>query len=79
MIELRDKETGAHLGEITEAQLKFLTDQLEEETSDDRDYYINKATLEMFGGQGADPALLELLRTALGGREEMELVWSPRP
>lgn len=79
MIELRDKETGAQLGEITEAQLKFLTDQLEEETSDDRDYYINKATLEMFGGQGADPGLLELLRTALGGREEMELAWSPRP
>lgn len=79
MIELRDKETGAHLGEITEAQLKFLTDQLEEETSDDRDYYINKATLEMFGGKGADPQLLELLRTALGGREEMDLVWSPRP
>ena len=76
MIELRDKETGARVGEITEEQLKFLTDQLEEESSDDQDYYINKPTLDLFAGQGADAQLLDLLRGAMGGREEMELVWS---
>lgn len=76
MIELRDKETGARVGEITEEQLRFLTDQLEEESSDDRDYYINGATLDLFAGKGADPQLLALLRGALGEREGVELVWS---
>lgn len=53
-----------------------MLDQLEEEAADDQDYYINRATLEYFAQQGADPALLELLRKALGEREEMDLRWS---
>jgi hypothetical protein len=77
MIEIRDREKGARLGEITEDQLQFLVDQLEEESSDDRDYYINRPTLELFESQGADPALLGILRQALGDREDMEIEWSP--
>jgi len=69
MIDIFDKETGASMGEISEAQLKFLNDQLEEESLDDRDYYINPATLDAFQAKGADPALLALLREALGARE----------
>jgi processive 1,2-diacylglycerol beta-glucosyltransferase len=76
MIELRDKETGARLGAITEEQLKFLVDQLEEETSGDVDYYINGSTLDLFEAEGADPALVDLLRRALGTRQEMEIQWS---
>ena len=73
---LRDKETGTTLGNISEQQLPFLIDQLEEESADDPDYYINKASLEMFAEQGADPQLLELLQRALGDREAMEIEWS---
>ena len=76
MITLRDKETGAVLGTITDEQLEFLTDQLEEESLVDRDYYLNETTLEVFAEQGIDPQLLELLRKALGNREEMEIQWS---
>ena len=76
MIQLRDKDTGAVVGSITEAQLQFLVDQLEEESRDDRDYYINQATLEMFEEKGADPELVGILRKALGSREEMEIGWS---
>ena len=36
MIRLRDKETGADLGTISEEELEFLQDQLEEESSDGR-------------------------------------------
>ena len=36
MIALRDKDTGADLGTITEEQLQFLVDQLEEEYAEDR-------------------------------------------
>jgi hypothetical protein len=75
MIELRDKETGAFAGTITDAQLQFLIDQLEEEDSQDTDYYINQATIDMFEQEGADPQLLGTLRKALGKREDMEIQW----
>ena len=36
---------------------------------------INRDTLDMFEEEGADPALIEVLRKALGEREEMEVEW----
>jgi len=76
MIQLRDKDSGELLDTITDAQLQFMIDQLEEESRDDRDYYINEATLEMFEEEGADPELIAILRKALGAREEMEIRWA---
>jgi processive 1,2-diacylglycerol beta-glucosyltransferase len=76
MIELRDKDSGAFLGAITEAQLQFMIDQLEEESGEDVDYYINQPTLDMFEERGADPQLMSVLRKALGKREDMEFRWS---
>ena len=76
MIEVRDKETGASLGSINENQLQFLVDQLEEEHGKDQDYYINRATLELFAERGADEELLQMLRKAIGDREAMEIEWS---
>ena len=73
---LRDKETRTTLGEISDQELQFLIDHLEEESADDTDYYINRATLEMFEGQGIDPHLLGLLQKAMGEREDMEIEWS---
>jgi hypothetical protein len=43
MIQLHAKETGVFLGTITDAQLQFLIDQLEEESTDDTDYYLRFA------------------------------------
>jgi len=76
MIELHEKETGVFVGTITEAQLQFLIDQLEEESADDTDYYIDQATLDLFEEVGAEADLLALLRQALGPREGIEIVWS---
>jgi hypothetical protein len=76
MIQLHDRETGVFLGTITAAQLQFLIDQLEEESIDDTDYYIDQATLELFEEVGAEADLLALLRQALGTRESIEIVWS---
>lgn len=76
MIQLHDKDTGAWINNITEEDLQFLVDQLEEESSDDQDYYINETTLDMFEEAGADKALVALLRGALNGRTEMEIRWS---
>jgi hypothetical protein len=76
VIQIRDKETGELLGTITEEQLKFLIDNLEEEYEGDEDYYINRATLDLFEQRGIDAGLLELLRKALGTRESVEIEWS---
>ena len=76
MIQLHDKDTGVWINNITEEDLQFLSDQLEEESSDDQDYYINETTLDMFEEAGADKALVLLLRGALNGRTEMEIRWS---
>lgn len=78
MIEIRDKEDGRVIGSVSETQLQFLIDQLEEESDADVDYYIQPETLDMFADQGIDPALLALLRTALGSREGMVIAWSRR-
>jgi hypothetical protein len=76
MINLRDLQTGRTLGPITESQLQFLIDQLEEESPTDTDYYLNRATLDMLEQNGADAELLKILRSALGDREDMEIQWS---
>jgi len=73
MISLRDKDTGADLGTISEEQLQFLVDQLEEEYDEDRDYYINSTMLDVLVQNGADIQLLEILRNAIGDREGVEI------
>jgi hypothetical protein len=75
MIKLYDKEIGTVLGEISDSQLKFLIDQLEEEGLEDRDYAITSMTISLFEGEGADPELVTMLRTALGERDEMSIYW----
>ncbi len=76
MIQLYDKEMGAPIGTITEDNLRFLIELLEEESGDDQDYYFTEATLDLLEEGGADTALVSLLRMALNGRAEMEVCWS---
>lgn len=76
MIQIHDKDTGAWIGTLTEENLQFLIDQLEEESGEDQDYYINETTIDLFEESGADKDLTSLLRNALNGRTEMEIRWS---
>jgi hypothetical protein len=76
MINVYDNETGEKIGAITEEELGFLQANLEEEWLEDRDYYINVATLEMFEERGVDAGLMNVLRQGLRGRSEMEIRWS---
>jgi hypothetical protein len=73
MVQLYDAERGTRLGEITEAQLRSLTDALEEESATDQDYYLTAETIDMLEGDGADAGLVGLLREALAGREGMDV------
>lgn len=76
MVKVFDNESGALLGELSDEQFSFLEENLEEESEQDSDYYINADTIETFEAEGADPALISLLRKGLGSREEMEIRWS---
>jgi hypothetical protein len=76
MIKVYDNETGSLLGEIPEAHLKFLVDQLEETSLEDQDYYIDQATIEMLSQAGAEPQLIALLKDGMGTRPGYEIRWS---
>lgn len=76
MIKVYNAETGALLGEISADQLQLLVDQLEEESSEDRDYYINQATIDLLAQKGASGELLAILRQAVGEQGEADIRWS---
>ena len=75
MIQLYDEASGEHIGEASEAELQFLIDQLEEESTRDTNYYISAPTIDMLEENGADAGLVKLLRDTLGGRDGFELRW----
>ncbi len=75
---LYNKDTGAVIGDITEAQLDALIDLLEEEDASDHDYYFDVDTLELLVEAGVDEALVALLRPhveAAGEDEGIEVQW----
>ena len=77
MINVYDESNDQLLGMITESQLTFLTGEMEEESTTDRDYYVNVATIDMMEAEGGDKELIAFLRKALGGREDMDIRWEP--
>ncbi|MFZ1386292.1 MAG: hypothetical protein WBP46_00775 [Thiolinea sp.] len=76
MIVLTNKDTGVEIGTITEAQLQFLVDQLEEESDTDTDYWLNRAELEILQEKGADPQLIALLEKGMSSAEDIEVSWA---
>jgi len=76
MITLRETESGTTLGTITEADLEVLIHALEEESLADRDYYIQAETVDLLESESASPALVALLRSALAGRDGIEIAWT---
>lgn len=75
MIEIYDNESGILIGTITEEQLQFLVDELEETSTKDQDYYLDEAVLDLLEEAGADHGLLAMLRGALGDRTDFEIRW----
>jgi hypothetical protein len=78
MIDLYNDETDELIGSITEADLKVLQEALEEESSDDNDYYIDQATLDVIGDGRATDHLLKVLRDALGSKDGIDIRWERR-
>jgi hypothetical protein len=68
-------DTGDTIGDISDKQLAFLVEQLEEEHDEDQDYFIDRDTLELLSDNGADPELLALLEKAIADDDSMTIVW----
>jgi hypothetical protein len=66
------------IGAISPADLQVLIDVLEEESSEDRDYYIEAPTLDLLADGGASEAMLNMLRLALGTSEGIDVRWAER-
>ena len=78
MIDLYNAATDQLLGSITEPDLQVLVDALEEESMQDRDYYIDAATIDLIADGKATEHLVNLLRAALGAREGVDIRWKRR-
>jgi processive 1,2-diacylglycerol beta-glucosyltransferase len=78
MIDIYDKTTNRLVGSITEADLQVLVDALEEESLDDRDYYIDADTIDVVADGKASDHLVKVLRDALGARDGVDIRWDRR-
>jgi hypothetical protein len=76
MVKVYNKATNELLGRITDDELAFLQDQLEEEGINDRDYYMRRETIEEFqASAGATEHLVTVLKTGLRNDEAVEIRW----
>jgi hypothetical protein len=78
MIDLFRVSNNQLIGSITPADLEVLRLALEEESADDRDYYITAATIDVIADGSATEHLVGLLRTALGADEGVDIRWAQR-
>jgi hypothetical protein len=49
---------------------------MEEESTEDTDYYISRAMLAVLKEQGADRELVRILTDAMGSSDGVEIAWS---
>ena len=73
MYRLIDLEHDEEIGTITEDQIQFLIDNLEEEGIEDQDYYIDEDTLSFLAENGCEAELLEMLEDTLEGRGNIDI------
>ncbi len=73
-----DQRTGVLLGALSEEQFAFLSSQLERESADDDDFYINESLIESLRLIGADAELLDLLQQAIGPDGDGDIRWDRR-
>jgi len=78
MIDLYNDTTGELIGQITEADLQVLVDALEEESTQDRDYFVDAATIDVIADGRATEHLVALLRKALGSKNGVDIRWERR-
>jgi HEAT repeat protein len=78
MIELYDKATNSYLGNISDEELQFLIDNLEEENLTDVDYYLDRDTIEMLKEKGMGSNLAGIIEKALGDNDSVEILYKKK-
>lgn len=73
MVKLYDKTTGKYLGRISDDELQFLIDNLEEESMTDVDYYLNRTVLNLLKEKGMSENLAKLIGQAMGKKDDVEI------
>ena len=73
MYRLVDIEHDNEIGVVTEDQLQFLIDNLEEEGFEDQNYYIDPESLSFLAEEGCDEELLTMLTDALEDRINIDV------
>ena len=71
--QLIDIEHDNEIGIVTEDQVQFLIDNLEEEGFEDQDYYIDPESLSFLAENGCDKELLTMLADALEDRVNIDV------
>ncbi len=69
------KESNQLLAEISEADLAHMVDVMEEESSKDKDYFIDLSTVDLLKAAGASEAVTGALASAIGNSEGIDVVW----
>ncbi len=72
---IRLVDTKEIIGTVTDEELDEIIDALEEETEDDQDYYVDANTLDYMEGLNVSANVLALLKTALAGKESIDIEW----
>ena len=75
-IRLVNKDTGAAIGSITNEQFAELGEFLEEEGPGDQDFWINPEVIQFMEDEGADAALVKLLKGVCTSEDGIEIEWS---
>ena len=73
MYRLYDSAENKLVGRLSEEQLSTLANYMEEEFSDDTEYYLTSDDCEAMEEQGFDTELVKTLRDALAGRDDMDI------
>lgn len=72
-VTLYHDDTGVYIGTISQLQLQFLVDQLEEEGPGDDTYYLDAPTLQFLAERGAELSLLAVLQPPVDERGHVEV------
>ncbi len=70
---LIDLEHDQEIGIITEDQVQFLIENLEEGGIEDQDYFIDEETYDFLAEIGCEEELLEMLAENLDGKDSIDI------
>ena len=75
MPRLIQTDGNRYLGNVSDADVKLLIDELEEEDMADTDYFIDSDTVDILEASGASKAMVAMLLAAIGDSDGVDIRW----